>query len=95
MPSDHQVPFPRPPCSQLGQELALSMPRSALKMANLWAPGAVPEDQGALKIAQSHSPTVPVHPGPVILWGNVRVRNLDHLTDIYTFKKLLKIEGAE
>ena len=56
MPSDHQVPFPRPPCSQLGQELALSMPRSALKMANLWAPGAVPEDQGALKIAQSHSP---------------------------------------
>lgn len=39
------VPFPRPPCSQLGQELALSMPRSALKMANLWAPGAVPEEK--------------------------------------------------
>ena len=42
--STNQVQFPRRPCSQLGRELNLSMPRSALKMANLWAPGKVPEE---------------------------------------------------
>eukprot|EP00435_Cladocopium_sp_Y103_P037043 s643_g9.t1 len=45
------VPFPRRPCSQLGQELALSMPRSALKMANLWAPGAIPEEKIITRLA--------------------------------------------
>eukprot|EP00434_Breviolum_minutum_P025369 symbB.v1.2.022415.t1/scaffold1989.1/size93477/3 len=45
------VQFPRRPCSQLGRELNLSMPRSALKMANLWAPGKVPEERIITRLA--------------------------------------------
>eukprot|EP00913_Durusdinium_trenchii_P029602 g27746.t1 len=45
------VQFPRQPLSQLGQDLEICLPRSALKMANLWAPGAVPEEKIVTRLA--------------------------------------------
>ncbi|CAE7227641.1 unnamed protein product, partial [Symbiodinium sp. CCMP2456] len=45
------IPFPRPPASNLGRQLNLSLPRTALKMSNLWAPGPVPVEAISTRMA--------------------------------------------
>ncbi|CAE7250473.1 unnamed protein product [Symbiodinium sp. CCMP2592] len=45
------IPFPRPSASNLGRQLNLSLPRTALKMSNLWAPGPVPTEAISTRMA--------------------------------------------